>query len=198
MKKLSFLITTILLLISSSFGQEYRCPATSSSVVIRGFRLGMTETEVKRRYPKIQIFKDLDNNGLTLINIDGSSYDYEEVFTESERKGLRFVSIKFLDKKIVRIGIDYDGFTEWNSTKEFTDAISKNLRLPLADKWQKLNEKSFQLSCGDFFIISKLEPKSGTGSLQKPSLLLSINDFDKIIKEGVEDRKERQRKTFKP
>lgn len=194
----SFTLAAIFLLNTVLFVQAQTCTSASQNLVIRGFRLQMTESEAKRRYPKIRIFQNQDGNGLSTAGIGFPYQDFDEVFTEVERKSLSSVELTFLDKQLALIKIAYDGFTEWNSINEFIDTTSKQLKLPLSGNWQVIKKNTLRLDCRDFFIISNLDPKLGRYDLQKPSLLISKNNFDAQLAEREKTKKDRQRQIFKP
>lgn len=196
MKRIFLVLIFELFLTTFSFGQL--CSNSPQSVVVRGFYLGMTEDAAKKRYPKIIFFKDLDVVGLTSWTLPPSGSS-DDIFTESEREGLESVQLKFFDKKLSQIKIVYNGFTEWDSLKEFTDASSKALKLPLADGWQKTSdENSIKIVCKDFYVISHLEPVRGAYELQEPSLFFSFNDFETKLDARKNSQKENQKKIFKP
>ncbi len=198
MKKLLLVFCIFLFLNCSSFAQDQICSTTAQNIVLRGFRLGMTETEVKKRYPKISFSKDSEVVGLSYSNISRSSSDFEEVFTEDEREGLSSVDLTFFNKMLSEFRITYDGFTEWDSLEEFTDISTKAFNLPLSTNWQKYNRISLKLVCKDFYIISTLEPKLGRYELQKPKLYFSFNDFKEKLETQKKTQKEEQKKVFKP
>jgi hypothetical protein len=108
------------------------------------------------------------------------------------------VELTFLDKQLALIKIAYDGFTEWNSINEFIDTTSKQLKLPLSENWQVIKKNTLRLDCKDFFIISNLDPKLGRYDLQKPSLLISTNNFDAQLEEREKTKKDRQKQVFRP
>lgn len=196
-QKITLIIFTIGLLFTAIKAQNV-CSALPQNVGIRSFKLGMTEAEAKRRYPKIQIWRDTNNIGMNYSVIGQSYTPLDEVFTESEREGIEYVELYFLDKKLARFRIAYDGFTEFDSITEFTNSIVKTLKLPSADKWQKEKENSLRLNCSNFYIISRLEVKQMASELSKPSLFLSINDFEKTLEEWKKTEKQKQKETFKP
>jgi hypothetical protein len=195
---LSFILASLFLFSSSLIAQNSFCAVAGQSVSVRGFRLGMTETEVKKRYPKIDITKDLDVVGLSHSSISKPSSDFEEVFTEEEREGLSSVELSFFNKTLSEFRITYDGFTEWDSLEEFTNSSAKALKLPLSVNWQKFNPISLKLVCKDFYIISTLEPKLGRYELQKQKLYFSLNDFKDKLETQKKNQKEEQKKVFKP
>ena len=96
----NLLLPIFLLILSSTLSaQNSACTVSGQSITIRGFRLGMTESEATRRYPKIEIYNQNDGNGLSTSNISALG----EIFTESERDGLSSVFLWFLDKKLAKI-----------------------------------------------------------------------------------------------
>lgn len=197
MKRILSVITSLLLLTLTYNAQTGICTNSSQSIQIRGFRLGMTQSEITRRYPKIEFYSQDDGNGLTTSST-GISPSLDAIFNDTEREDLKSVVLSLLDKKLQQIEIAYNGFTEWNSLKDFTDAIARNLKIPLAVNWQPLDKTALRLNCKDFFIIVRLEPKRGKYEVQNQSLLISTNDFQSQLDAREAQKKERQQKTFKP
>lgn len=198
MRNLFWVSFALLFFVGISVAQGQVCTNTGQSIDLRGFKLGMTETEVKKRYPKISFSKNSDVVGLSYSNISRGSSDFEDVFTEDERKGLSSVDLTFFNKILSDFRITYDGFTEWDSLEEFTDKSAKALSLPLSTNWQKYNRISLKLVCKDFYIISTLEPKLGRYELQVPRLFFSFSDFKEKVETQKKIQKEEQKKIFKP
>lgn len=193
-----FLLFLLLLFSESLFAQNSACVLTGNSVTIRGFRLGMTEAEAKKRYPKIEISDDINVVGLSYSTISKPSSHFDEVFTEEESEGLNSVELSFFDKKLSEIKVSYDGFTEWDSLEEFTDASAKVLKLPLSPNWQKMNQLTLRLNCNDFHVISMLAPKRSNYELQISKLFFSLDNFKDNIEARKKSQKEEQKKVFKP
>lgn len=198
MSKFIFVLSILFLLTSSLFAQNSVCTATGQSIKIRGFNLGMTEVEVKKKYPKIEIFKSSEVIGLSHSAVSKSTSEFEEVFTEEERKGINSIQLTFFDKILSEFRITYDGFTEWDSLEEFTNASAKVLSLPLSSNWQKFNRISLKLDCKDFYVLSTLEPKLGRYELQSSKLFFSYFDLKEKLEAQKKNQKEQQKKVFKP
>lgn len=196
MKILFLTISLLVIFVTVSFGQN--CQTASQSVVVRGFSLGMTEESIKKRHPKIEFFKDLDVAGLSSWT-SSSAGSSDDIFTEAERENLELIQLTFFDKKLSQIKVVYNGFTEWDSLTEFTDASSKALKLPPSTSWQSISDKyAVRLDCQDFYVVSKLDPARSNYELQEPSLFLSFNDFATKLEGRKKSQKETQKKDFKP
>ncbi|MDQ4119833.1 MAG: hypothetical protein M3209_00015 [Acidobacteriota bacterium] len=199
MKIIVFTFLLLLFIPVISKAQESKtCSASPQSIIVRGFKLGMTETEVKRRFPKISIWEQSGDTGLTYVAEQMSSSSFRETFTEADREGISAIDLNFIEKKLARIAIKYTGFTEWKSITEFTDAIAKSLKLPLAINWQKLDDEKLRVSCNGFFAEVHFTPKLSPYILQAQSLTLSISDYENILKQREQTKNERQKQVFKP
>lgn len=196
MKFSILLLCFVFLFVKPLLAQE--CQNVAKSVLIRGFSLGMTEGIVKKRYPKIEFFKDLDVVGLSSWTMPGSGSS-DDIFTEAEREGLESLNLTFFDKKLSQINIVYNGFTEWDSLSEFTNASSKSLNLPPSVNWKRTDDKNaIRIDCKDFFVIARLEMPRSRYELQEPSLFFSLTAFESNLKNRKNTQKEEQKKIFKP
>lgn len=196
MKNLFLLFNFILLLGSATYGQN--CQALSQNVVVRAFSLGMTEAQVKKRYPKIEFYKDSGVVGVTKWSGERPT-SFDDVFTETEREDLARVELTFFDKKLSRIKIIYTGFIKWDSLAEFTDVSAKVLKLPPAADWHKTDdEESIKIECKDFSVVSKLELPRSQYELQEPSLLFTLNSLESDLKNKQKALEDSQKREFKP
>lgn len=170
---------------------------------VRGFKLGTSLNELIRRHPKLRARElsllDPDPNGYAHLELDhGASPNFEDYIPTADTKGLSGVSFAFLDGRVVKLQITYDGFTEWENVSEFLSALAKPLHLPGPDQWQAASDDILRLTCNNNLIEVKLEPKQGIYSMQRPSISFVDLSFEETIKERERDRKARQRRIFKP
>jgi hypothetical protein len=182
--------------VGASLAQSAGCPS-GSSVVVRGFKLGMTESDVLRRYPKIEIYDQKTGNGVTTSS-SGQSPALDAVFSEEVRKGIGTIDLVFLDKKLAKIEVAYDGFTEWVSMTEFVNAIAGPLKLPEAVSWKAEDKRTLKLSCSDFEATIIWEQKRSQYEVQKQVLILSIAKFKDVVDSREKNKNESQKKVFKP
>jgi hypothetical protein len=194
-------LLSLLLLCISVAAQTTPCPLKTNDLPeLLGFKLGMTIPQLKQRYPKLfeEYNFDPDTNGYLELDLTGF-YDsrLSKFMNETERKGLDGLKLAFLDDKLVKMRIVYDGFTEWDSVDEFLNSIAKNLKLPVTG-WKNTSDKTRQLDCSGASLEVRLDPKLGQYELQKPSITFVEQGIDDVLKERERTKKDRQRREFKP
>lgn len=170
--------------------------------VIRGFRLGMTTEEVQRTFNGVFVPAS-NENGET-------QYQFNTFTTKSlDMSGLRFVSVKFLDGKIVAVWLEYDDSVDWkNKVDDFAKAVSDGLGIP--NQWQKSRpilgvyngvtvyakpadyDSERAIKGEGYTITATLEPYSN------PKLSIEQDGYQEIINAREVKRKEDKRKNFKP
>lgn len=178
------------------FAQTSKCDRVAATLSIRGLAIGMTEAEVTKRFPKLEIYRRDDGLGISTSTHNRQSH-IAEIYGEEVSRGLAQIHIGFLDKKVARLHFTYDGFTEWRSSDEFVDAVAKGLNLPGASSWIG-KSSSRELVCNDFTITARFTDKIGQYELQSQELLVVRNDYKAELERREKDRVEHQKRVFKP
>lgn len=170
--------------------QTNTCTLTSGQLPeVRGFKLGMTFTELKNHHPNLPAGV-ADVYGYAVIDIS-ESYLHEYLRAQ-DAEGLDGVRLAFLDGKLVKFRITYSGLTRWNDTDEFLKVLIANLKLPAAPAWQVIDPATRQLDCDGNSIQVKLEPAQSRFENQGPSVAFVLNNVDNVLAERKRSREARQ------
>jgi hypothetical protein len=146
----SSLITVLLVLLcsGSGFAQDHKCALKltelPNSPELFGFHLGMTTEQAKTRLPQIR-FGKVDDFGVSKTSINP---DFDPQIDKASLKGVRTVSLDFLDGSLTSLWFGYDSTFKWSTVPDFVAGISQSLRLP--DAWQPWKIRGQQLRCADF------------------------------------------------
>ena len=92
---------------------------------LRGFRLGMTYDEVRKRVPQIQ-FGPSDQFGVAKLSINPA---FDRRFDQASFEDVRTISLEFLDGRLVILWIGYESTFKWQTVDKFVAGISKSLNL---------------------------------------------------------------------
>lgn len=117
-----------------------------SAPEMRGFRLGMTQNEVKLRVPQV-VFGHGDEVGVSKTTINP---DFDPKIEKASFNGIRSVSLDFLDARLTSLWFGYDSSFRLKTVDDFVEAISASLKLPAA--WQPWRGRGQQLRCADFSV----------------------------------------------
>jgi hypothetical protein len=134
---------------------------------LRGFRLGMTFDEVKKRVPQVR-FGHADEFGVTKTSISPS---YDLRFDQASFADVRTISLDFLDGKLTTLWIGYERSFKWPTVEEFVGGISKSLNLPNA--WAP-KKSGRQIQCDGFTLFVSMIAGG-------PSVRLSDNAAEEAI-----------------
>jgi hypothetical protein len=176
---------------------------------LRGFRLGMTLSEVKARLPLVKA-APVDASGYSEASVHFS----KSMPPPSFLKGVLMMVFNFIDGRVSYVAVVYDNSIKWRSLDQFTHQVADSLGLPTA--WQAYSYAGTQqrmLACGKLrFVASMLRP----GTSAAPALFLVDNaGIDKVIARRLAAREqarkaeelkrqkkiqeeEERRKSFKP
>ena len=145
-------LTIFLIILSSprilSAQQDDRCTTKLSNLPaaaeLKGFQLGMTIDQVKKRVPQVLI-PPPNPLGVTKTTINPF---YDPRIDTSTFEGVRTVSLDFLDGVLTSLWIGYDSSPKWPAVENFVQGLSQSLRLPHA--WTSAKSHGLQLKCADF------------------------------------------------
>jgi hypothetical protein len=151
---------------------------------LRGFRLGMPQDQLLRRFPGVTVEKPdryglarlrlaiIDASGLVKpsakekaaqADITASPADGSAFVLDGSRfpdlKGVRRMQIRFIDGRLSYLQIAYDDSSKWESIDQFVEAISAKLNLP--PQWQVPSDsegdsQEKELRCEAFAISASL------------------------------------------
>lgn len=184
-------------------------PGIISGAQLRGFRLGMSASEVKARLPQVKL-PAADASGYSEASVHFSKAAPRPSFLE----GVLMMVFNFIDGRVSYVAVVYDNSIKWKSLDQFTHQVSDSLALPAT--WQPYSYAGVQqrmLECGKLrFVASMLR----SGTMSAPALFLVDNaGIDKLIARRLAARErarkaeelklqkkiqeeEERRKTFKP
>ena len=130
------------------FAQDTKCTLKLSELPdapeLFGFRMGMTNAQVKARVPQVA-FGQVDDFGVSKTTINP---DFDPTINKASFGGVRSVSLNFLDGRLNSIWLGYDGTFKWQTVPDFVTGISQSLHLP--DAWKQWKVRGQQLNCADF------------------------------------------------
>jgi hypothetical protein len=142
------LFLLLLLCAANVFAQETKCAMKLAELPeaaeLFGFRAGMTTEQVKLKVPPI-VFGRTNEFGVAQTSI---SPDFSTQFDKAAFRGVRTVSLDFLDNRLTSIWFGYDGTFKWQTVPAFVKGISQSLRLP--DAWEPWKTRGQQMRCADF------------------------------------------------
>lgn len=138
----------LVLCADSAIAQDTKCTLKLSEMAdapeLFGFRLGMTNAQVKARVPQV-VFGPLDDFGVSKTTINP---DFDPKIDKASFNGVRSVSLDFLDGRLNSLWLGFDSTFKWPTVPDFVTGISQSLRLPAA--WQPWKIRGQQLNCADF------------------------------------------------
>ncbi|SRR6266496_2195639 len=115
-----------------------------ASPELLGFHLGMAKEDVKTRVPQI-VFGRTDDFGVSKTTINP---DFDPRIDKTKFKGVRSISLDFLDGRLTSLWIGYDNAFKVQTIDDFVKMISQSLHLPLA--WSSWRSRGQQMRCADF------------------------------------------------
>jgi hypothetical protein len=138
----------LILCAGGALAQETKCTLKLAEMAdapeLFGFRLGMTNAQVKARVPQV-VFGPVDDFGVSKTTINP---DFDPKIDKAGFVGVRSVSLDFLDGRLNSLWLGYDSTFKWPTIPDFVTGISQSLRLP--DAWQPWKIRGQQLNCADF------------------------------------------------
>lgn len=133
-----FVAAVFLIAVVLSFACSKPCKLTPENAPeLRGFRLGMTLDEIKKKFPNLPPI-NANEYGLSKIYFDRTAkpeQSYREFnfidanFIEAF-KGTRRVYLELVDNKVVVIKVVYTDEIPWKSEEEFIRRTSESLNIP--------------------------------------------------------------------
>ncbi len=201
----AFYIVFMLSLSLPASGQSSQCSLKiDNSPTVRSFKLGMTVQELSSKNPTLKApelkLLEPDVNGFASVTLNKSvAPTLEEYLPKIDVSGVGNISLSFLDNRLVKLRITYDGLTsEWGNVATFLPAIADSLKLPEPSNWRTTDKITRALDCDNFTVTVRLEPKLGRYEVESPSVTFSEAGLNEILQKRKETEKERQRKLFKP
>lgn len=172
---------------SAASAQEIKCDLTSAqSPELRGLRLGMTTEQVRGRY-KILETEPVDEFHVTRLRLETGG---DQLAAEA----VRDIAVELIGEKVMTIRLVYNPTETWKDQSEFTNGLSKSLKLPLAWKPEKVGATvtGMLMECAGFKISATL-----IGG-RIPVVYFSSNDAETVLLRRQAEKERRLREFFKP
>lgn len=168
-------------------------------MALRGFTLGMSEAEVRRRLPRLQVKGDRHGLSSAVFFVGPAGPPPVEL------KGVAGMAFTFKGGRVARISVGYYDSIKWDSLEEFTERTAEALRLPKA--WLAYRHTDYMprrgLFCDDVSLVTYFASPSLTD--KSPVLTLedsaALDNFTRRVDAAEEQRRraeERKKQTFKP
>lgn len=181
---------------------------------LRGFRLGMTLDEIKRKFPNLPSITS-DENGLSKIYFDRTSkpeqsyreFNFVDANFMEAFKGTRRVYLELTDNKVAVIKVVYTDEIPWKSEEEFIKRTAESLNIPgtwtMSDGYNTLqcqNSLMFQAGISRDLSHIKTAPSEKLPYIQISNIWAQIQpDLKKMDKEkNANAQREAQKNTFTP
>ena len=224
MKKITFLLTIIVLSFVSAFGQnatENSLPCTNQTVEkisSRGIRLGMSIQETLNLFTEndklIAANVSYPENGsaatITRVELDfqttlerqqeyaknnfGFSLIVLSTINKPNFDGILRYGLGFLDNRLAFFSVYYSK-PNWESQEQFIRTLSEMLNLPVREK--DLNTSPYSVKCGDYTVMFY------TNYLDEVRYSMSVSaNVDGIVtqrrKKAEDEQRKKDIKAFKP
>lgn len=154
---------------------------------LRGLRLGMTAAQLSERYPRLPALR-ADEFGQVKTTVGGLK-DIDEAAFE----GVEGVEVNFVDDRLVEFALHYKG-VPFDSMEQFMAQLHESLKLPGA--WVGEGYAPRKLTCQGF------EVQAGASSYgvhwMTPYIRLREPRAEDVVAKRAEEKRERQRRAFKP
>ena len=116
----------ILFLLQTNFAQGSGCALKLEQLnqppELMGFRVGMTEQQVKTVEPLVQLGRP-DEFGVIKTSVNPP---FDQRFNKATYAGVRTISFDFLDGKLVTLWIGYEGNFKWPALDSFVRISAKH------------------------------------------------------------------------
>lgn len=143
----------ILCILPIAFAQQSTCSLKLEQLnqppELKGFRLGMTEQQVKAVEPLVQLGAG-DEFGVFKTSINPH---FDSRFNKATFSDVRTISFDFLDGKLVTLWIGYEEDFKWRTLEEFVPNFGKALGLP--SEWPQ-KRPGRQLTCDGFSVSASI------------------------------------------
>ena len=169
---------------------------------VRGFGLGMSLDEVRRRFPGLEARPPLEVNwspefGYLEARIHAA--DILRIYPQhkSEFKGVQSVTLKFLDGRVTYLEVEYDDSAKWDDVDTLLESLTASLNLPAPEAWQadeprvKGSERwAKRLTCDGFKIV--------VWAFSRAKIFFHDTAASEMLSKRMRAKDERQRREFKP
>jgi hypothetical protein len=190
MRRLAHLsLSTVFLLICSAgvMAQENKCALTlNQSPEPGGLRLGMTEEQVRTRFKIIET-EGADDYGVVTLRLDAAA------IKGAEAPAVRDISIELIKARIVSIRLVYDASANAASYREFTERVSRSLKL--SPVWKPVTLGSMvtgmMMECAGFKVSATLI------GARIPVIYLSALEAEPTLSRRQAEKERRLRDFFK-
>lgn len=169
---------------------------------LRGFRLGMSQAEVKARIPDLVTTRP---NGL------GESRSFTFVRTNKylsrnvTLKGVSSITLNYLDGRVIFVAMLYDDSLKWDSGDEFAGQVAASLGLPSG--WMRYEGEDYDeqlniLRCERFALVAGL--KRISYRMLPATFLTDLAGINALNKRAADEAKrkrlaeEQRKRSFKP
>lgn len=172
-----------------------KCPLSiEQSPTVRGLKLGQSPNDIRTLFA-VEGEDDLTRIALGLDTRADETGIREQLISahslglQAEKlKGTRYISIRYLDDRLVSFQIAYDSSVKWPSGAHFTAAIAEQLHLP-TEGWQD-EGLSLRLTCDGFYVQ--------TTAYSTTQLKIERTDLETEIARRRALLEQRKRVEFKP
>jgi hypothetical protein len=166
--------------------QETKCTLTyAQSPELRGLRLGMSAQQLKAVH-KILGTEPEDEFRVTRLRLEPGD--------QLAAEAVRDIAVELMSDKVVTIRLVYNPTTDWKDQDEFTDGLSKALKLPRAWKPEKVGAAvtGMLMECAGFKVSATL-----IGG-RIPVVYLAAKDAEPMLLRRQAEKEKRLREFFKP
>lgn len=171
-----------------ALAQEGGCSlGVSGSPRLRGLRLGMTAAQLSERYPRLPALK-ADEFG----QVKATFASLKEV-DEAAFEGVESVNVNFVDDRLVAFSIFYKA-APFDSMDQFLAQLRESLKLP--GPWAGEGYAPRRLSCDGFRM--EAGPASYYVHWLSPYIKLWEPGAEDVVERRAAEKRERQRRAFKP
>lgn len=185
--RFSFSLLLCLSCASATAAQETKCTLNSAqSPELRGLRLGMTADDARVRYKILEAEPEDEFHVIRLRLEPGGDHLAAEA--------VRDIAVELIREKVVTIRLVYNPTEKWKDQREFTEGLSKSLRLPLAWKPEKVGATitGMLMECAGFKVSATL-----IGG-RIPVVYLSSLEAEPMLLRRQAEKERRLREFFKP
>jgi len=145
---------------------------------LRGLRVGMPKSQVRKEYPSMKITADPTiSSGL----VSGYQIDNPDYVTN-----ITSILVAFRNEKVFSVLLTYTDEVNWSSAEEFADKISKSLNLPKARERKNKGGVYYSVNCGTFLVRTLINRED------QPTVFLTIDPNE------IWETTQQKREAFKP
>jgi len=166
---------------------------------IRGFRLGMTLAEVKRRF--ISGFDELraDRFGVLTVSLSvPASITFPVAVNPHEFTGVFQLQFTFYEGRLIEIRYEYAP-AKWRNIREFLSMVSPALNIDVK-QWEVTDTGSATLACTGFAVHARLSAFSSKEDMPQITVTDTVAkaEVSKRKSEAISQSEEDRRRTFRP